>query len=205
MTRIKLCGLSRPCDVQAANELSPEYIGFVFAPKSRRFVSVEKAKELKALLSPDILAVGVFVNSPERQVAELLNSGVIDIAQLHGSESEEYIARLRALTDKGIIKAFALNTKNDALDANASSADWVLLDSANGGSGRAFDRSLLKYIDRNYFLAGGLDAFGAAEAVRTFSPFAVDVSSGIETAGVKDKIKMAEFVRAVRLADGRED
>ena len=91
MTKIKLCGLSRPCDIEVANELRPEYIGFVFAGKSKRYVTPEKAKELKKLLVPEIQAVGVFVNENPETVACLLNSGVIDIAQLHGSEDENYI------------------------------------------------------------------------------------------------------------------
>ena len=108
MTKMKLCGLFRPCDIDAANELKPEYIGFVFAPKSRRYVTPEKAAELKKLLDPDIQAVGVFVNEAAEQIAALLNKGIIDIAQLHGAEDENDINQLRTLTDKPIIKAFCL-------------------------------------------------------------------------------------------------
>ena len=97
MTKIKLCGLSRPIDIQAANRLSPEYIGFVFAPKSKRYVPDENAKELKRLLAPEIKAVGVFVDESPQTVAELLNAGIIDIAQLHGGEDDEYIELLREL------------------------------------------------------------------------------------------------------------
>ena len=98
MTRIKLCGLTRPEDIAAANALQPEYIGFVFAPKSRRYVSRELAAELKAQLSPGIQAVGVFVNEAPETVAGLLNAGIVDIAQLHGQEDAAYLARLRSLT-----------------------------------------------------------------------------------------------------------
>ena len=103
MTKIKLCGMTRPCDMEAANRLQPEYIGFVFAKKSRRYVSPERAAELKALLDPAIRAVGVFVQEPPDQVAALLNTGVIDLAQLHGDEDEAYIQTLRGMTDKPII------------------------------------------------------------------------------------------------------
>ena len=92
MTRIKLCGLSRSCDIEAANAVKPEYIGFVFAPKSKRYVTPDKARQLKAILSPDIKAVGVFVNESADTVAELLEKRIIDIAQLHGSEDETYFA-----------------------------------------------------------------------------------------------------------------
>ena len=197
MTKIKLCGLSLPCDIEAANELKPDYIGFVFAPKSRRYVTYKKAEELKSLLSPDIEAVGVFVNEPSPNIATLLKKGIIDIAQLHGDEDEDYIAELRLLTDKTIIKAFRIKTANDIKIVEQSTADDILLDSG-AGTGTVFDWGLLKSIQRPYFLAGGLDARNVASAIKTLHPYAVDVSSGIETAGVKDKTKMAAFVAAVR-------
>lgn len=197
MTKIKLCGLSRQCDIEWANELKPDYIGFIFWNKSKRNVSPEKAKELKALLSPDIKAVGVFVNEPVENVAGLLGNNIIDIAQLHGSEDEEYIARLRTLSDKPIIKAFLLKSKEDAKRAEKSTADHILLDSGMG-TGKGFDRSLLKNISRPYFLAGGLYPENVANAIDKLSPFAVDVSSGIETDNFKDRNKMAAFVNAVR-------
>ena len=93
MTRIKLCGLCRPCDIEAANQLRPDYIGFVFASGSKRYVSPEQAGEFKKMLNPEIRAVGVFVDETPEKVAELLNTGVIDIAQLHGSEDEAYLSR----------------------------------------------------------------------------------------------------------------
>lgn len=197
MTKIKLCGLSRQCDIEWANELKPDYIGFIFWNKSKRNVSPEKAKELKALLSPDIKAVGVFVDEPIENIAKLLNDNIIDLAQLHGSEDEEYIARLRTLSDKPIIKAFLLKSKEDAERAEKSTADHILLDSGMG-TGKSFDRSLLKDIGRPYFLAGGLCPENVGIAVDTLSPFAVDVSSGIETDNFKDKNKMTAFVKAVR-------
>ena len=88
MTKMKLCGLSRPCDIEAANELKPDYIGFVFASKSKRYVTYEKATELKKRLLPEIQAVGVFVNEHPQEVAKRLENGMIDIAQLHGDEDE---------------------------------------------------------------------------------------------------------------------
>ena len=113
MTKIKLCGLSRPCDIEAVNELKPDYVGFVFAPESRRYVTYEKAEELKRRLSPEIRAGGVFVNELPQNVARLLQNGIIDMAQLHGDEDEDYIAKLRLLTDKKIIRAFCIKTADD--------------------------------------------------------------------------------------------
>lgn len=165
MTKIKLCGLSRVCDIEAANELKPEYIGFVFAPKSMRYVSPEKAAELKRLLHPDIKAVGVFVNENLQNVAELLKNGVIDVAQLHGAESEEYIKELRTLTEHPIIKAFRVECERDIREAKASTADYVLLDSG-AGTGMVFDWNLIAKLDRPYFLAGGLDAENVSKALK---------------------------------------
>lgn len=198
MTAIKLCGLTRECDIAAANLLMPEYIGFVFAPKSRRYVSPERAAELKRLLSPVIAAVGVFVNESPEQVARLLCSGVIDIAQLHGNEDEDYIARLRRLTDKPIIQAFRIDSAADIAAAKRSTADYVLLDSGSGGTSSVFDWSLIDRIDRPYFLAGGLSIDNVCDAITQIKPYALDVSSSIESNGVKDQAKMAAFVAAVR-------
>lgn len=200
MTKIKLCGLSRPCDMTAANELRPEYIGFVFSKKSKRYVTPQKAKELKSLLHPKIKAVGVFVDENPEAVARLLNDDVIDMAQLHGSEDEDYIRRLRCLTDQPIIKAFCIATLKDMTKAESCTADHVLLDSG-AGTGNVFDWNLLRNIKRPYFLAGGLGICNVENAVKLLHPFAVDVSSGIETNGVKDKMKMAAFVAAVRKED----
>lgn len=202
MTEIKLCGLSRPCDIKIANELKPQYIGFVFAPKSKRYVKPEKARELKQMLAPNIKAVGVFVNEKPETIAAFLNNGLIDVAQLHGDESDDYIMQLRKYTDRPIIKAFRIKTTEDIADAKQSAANYVLLDSG-AGTGVVFDWNLIHSIQRPYFLAGGLQSGNVRAAIRTLRPFAVDVSSGIETNGVKDKTKMAAFVAAVRKEDKR--
>lgn len=201
MTKIKFCGLRRQEDIDFANLILPEYIGFVFAKISKRYVSPEKAALLKKRLDGRINAVGVFVNEELLQVAELLNGGVIDIAQLHGGENEEYISELRKLTDKPIIKAFNVTNERDISLALKSSADFVLLDSPLAGSGTRFDWELLKNFGRPYFLAGGLDPDNVFGAVLSLHPYAVDVSSGIETDGVKDFDKMKRFA-AVRELKG---
>lgn len=197
MTKIKLCGLSRCEDIQTVNILKPDYIGFVFAKKSKRYITPEKATELKNILSPKIQAVGVFVNEVAETVANLLNSDIIDIAQLHGNENEEYICTLQNLTDKPIIQAFRINSKEDLAIAEQSKADYILLDSG-AGTGKVFDWELLKHIKREYFLAGGLDCENVDTAIQKLHPYAVDVSSGIEVCGVKNKEKMTIFVDNVR-------
>ena len=199
--KIKLCGLTRPCDIEAVNELQPDYIGFVFAKKSRRYVSPEKAEELKAMLAPGIQAVGVFVNEEPEQIVSLLEAGTIDVAQLHGQEGEREIRRLRELTDHPLIQAFRIDTEQDVERANDSTADYVLLDSGAGGTGTVFDWDLLQAIRRPYFLAGGLDTENLGTVKAKLNPYGIDVSSGIETDGYKDKKKMTAFVAAARKED----
>lgn len=205
MTKIKLCGLSRPEDIAAANALQPDYIGFVFAPKSKRYVSPARAAQLRKLLAPGIQAVGVFVKEDPETVIHLLEDGVIDVAQLHGGESEAYLRTLRQHTHKPIVQAFRVDTAADLEQAQASSADYILLDSGDGGTGETFDWSLLAGATRPYFLAGGLTPENVAGAVARLAPYAVDVSSGIETDGIKDPEKMTRFVRAVRGGAGEEE
>lgn len=197
MTKIKLCGLTRQEDITAANVLEPDFVGFVFAPKSRRYVTAEQAKALRNHLLPSIQAVGVFVDEEPERVAALLEAGIIDLAQLHGREDEGYLERLRALTGKPIIQAFQVKTPNDLERTQSSSADYILLDSG-AGTGTTFDWGLLTSVRRPYFLAGGLGPDNVVQAVRTLHPWGVDVSSGIETGGVKDFHKMAAFAAAVR-------
>ncbi len=197
MTKIKLCGLTRPCDIECVNELLPEYIGFVFAPKSRRYISPKKAEVLREHLDDRITPVGVFVDEKIEVIADLIKRKIIDIVQLHGNESEQYIEDLRRVIDCPVIKAFRIESEADIVSANNSSADYVLLDSG-GGTGKVFDHSLLKDIARPYFLAGGLTPENVETAVKQLKSFAVDVSSSLETDGFKDKIKMTAFVNAVR-------
>ena len=200
MTKIKLCGLSRMEDIETVNAIKPDYIGFVFAEISKRRVSALEASKLKSKLAPDIKAVGVFLDDKLDFVASMLNLGIVDVVQLHGSEDEEYIERVRQITNKPIIKAFIIRSKEDVERAERSTADYILLDGGKG-EGKAFDWSLLKDIKRPYFLAGGLNPDNVSDAVKALKPYAVDVSTGIETDGVKDREKMAAFANAVRKAE----
>lgn len=197
-TKIKFCGMMRPADIAAANALRPEYIGFVFAPKSRRAVTAAQAAALRGQLAAGIRTVGVFVNAPVEQVAALLAANVIDIAQLHGQEDAAYLQSLRRRTDKPLIKAFRVDTAADLRRAADFPADGLLLDSGAGGTGTVFDWTLLRDFARPYFLAGGLNAENVGAAIQKYDPYAVDVSSGIETNGKKDVEKMAAFAAAVR-------
>ena len=197
MVRIKMCGLRRTEDMLAVNELQPDYVGFVFFPGSKRYVSPETAKALRAVLAPGIMAVGVFVDEKPESVANLLSEGIIDMAQLHGHEDETYIRRLRSLTDRPLIQAFRIGSAEDIQRAQTSTAEKILLD-AGAGDGKTFDWRLLKAVTRPYFLAGGLNPENVSRAVDQLKPYAVDVSSGIETDGFKDILKMRAFIKAVR-------
>lgn len=196
MTKIKLCGLRRECDITYVNELMPDYIGFIFAEKSKRFVSVKEAEKLEKKLDERITPVGVFVDAPMDFIASIVDRGIIRAVQLHGKEDNQYIKELRKKADCTIIKAFRIESEEDVKEAEESVADYVLLDSGSG-SGKTFDWSLINNIKRDYFLAGGLTPENVTEAIKTLHPFGVDASSSLETEGYKDKEKMEMFCRNV--------
>ncbi len=198
MSKVKICGIFRPEDVDAVNSALPDYIGFVFA-ESRRRVSAAKAASLRERLDMRIRAVGVFVNETIETVSEFCRSGVIDIVQLHGDEDGEYIRRLKEMCGCPVIKAIGVGETRPPLP---SGADFLLFDTlsrSRGGTGRAFDWGVLEDgVRQPYFLAGGLSAGNIAEAVRRLHPYCVDVSSGAEIDGKKDSAKIEEIVRIVR-------
>lgn len=205
--KIKLCGLKRIEDIEAVNEAKPDYIGFIFAKKSRRYVSTETAERLKQHLNPDIEAVGVFVNEDIDKVIEQAKKQVIDVIQLHGEEDVAYVKDLKEAVDVPIIKAISM-TKQDARQQismwEISDVDYLLLDSGNGGTGEQFNYKLLQEIGnlkKPYFLAGGLNPENLENAVQQLQnnqPYALDLSSGIETKGIKDLDKIKKAVEAAR-------
>jgi phosphoribosylanthranilate isomerase len=193
--KIKICGLRRAEDIEACNAARPDYVGFVFAKQSRRYVAPQDALLLRKRLAAGILPVGVFVDAEIDFIERLYDNGVIKLAQLHGDESEAYIARLQAVCPVPVIKALrpALFTEY-ALQPSA--ADYLLLDSG-AGSGQPFDWSDIPAFRQPWFLAGGVSQGNLADAIAQ-NPYAIDVSSGAETNGWKDLIKIAELVRTVR-------
>ncbi len=199
MTMIKICGLSRREDVEFVNEARPDFAGFVIDfPKSRRSVSPHTAHELRLRLEHGITPVGVFVDSPVDTVADLFFSGAVKIAQLHGSEDGDYIAALRrAAPGLAVWRAFRVRSAADIAAAEASEADMVLLDNGQG-TGESFDWSLIRGIRRDFVLAGGLTPETIPEAVRALHPWAVDISSGVETENIKDRTKILAAVGAAR-------
>jgi len=198
MTKVKICGLSRRGDAAIVNAALPDAAGFIFAKKSRRYIAPEDALVLRGLIDPRITTVGVLVDAPLEEAAAIAQSGAVGVLQLHGHEDDAYIAALRGLTDLPIVQAFRVENAADLENAARSAAGLILLDHGSGGTGEAFDWSLLKGFERPYVLAGGLDPGNVARAVAELSPYAVDVSSGVETGGVKDAAKAALFVKEAR-------
>ena len=208
---LKICGLRRPEDVAYANEVQPDFAGFVFAP-SKRQVTREEAAELVEQLDPRIHTVGVFVDQPVDFIAELLAAGVIEYAQLHGSEDAAYIEALRkrtALLGKTakIIKTVKVGSTADLENISEIDCEYLLLDAwskegeAAGGNGRTFEWSLIKALEKPFFLAGGITVDNVQQAVRMTSPYGIDASSCMETEDCKDLNKMKAFAQAVRVTE----
>ena len=197
MTKVKFCGLSRVEDIAAVNRLLPEFVGFVFAERSRRHITASRAAVLKKHLDSRIKAVGVFVDESMERIADIARADIIDVAQLHGHEGEGYITELKRRIKKPIIKAVVPKGEENIADIEKTEADYILYD-AGQGEGKTFPWELLKNAERPYLLAGGLTAENVKAAISRLHPFAVDVSSGIETNGFKDVEKMAAFLAAVR-------
>ncbi len=198
---IKLCGMRRSEDAAYCNECMPDYIGFIFA-ESKRKVLPELAEQLRSKLDPKIVTVSVTVNATIEFFAEI--SGSADIFQLHGNEDAEYILALRKLfPEKEIWKAGRIRSEAD-IDALAEiSADKFVLDAfsadAYGGTGKKIDEKLLAYaknkLSKPFFIAGGIDSSNIADIINKYAPYGVDLSSGIETNGFKDRAKMLEIMK----------
>ena len=193
-TKIKICGLRRREDILAVNEAKPDYCGFIIEfPRSFRSITADKVRELVRELSPKIRAVGVFVNAPIELVRDLLNDGTLALAQLHGQEDESYIRGLKKTVEKPVIKAFSVKTKEDIEKAILSPADYILLDQGAGGTGETFDWDLVPPVKRPFFLAGGLAPENLRTAIAKLHPWAVDISSSLETDGKKDPAKICRL------------
>lgn len=197
MTKIKICGLFRDCDIDFVNEATADYAGFVFA-KSHRQISVKQADLLRQKLNKNIISVGVFVNNSIEEIQKIYNDGIISIAQLHGSEDNNYILELRKNCNIKIIKSVNASTGIDLQKIKNIDADFLLFDGGTGGEGKTFDWEILSEIKKPFFLAGGLNIDNIDEAIKKVKPYAVDLSSGVETDRVKDKQKILNIVRRVK-------
>ena len=198
MAKIKICGLKRLDDIEIVNKYKPDYIGFVFAD-SKRKVTSDLACKMKKNLDSSIKSVGVFVDEDIDVIIKLYDEGIIDIAQLHGLENEEYIKKLKQKSNYKleIINAIEMSDEKDLLGYENSLADYLLLDSGKG-SGKTFDwRLIRKDLKKEFFLAGGLNSKNISKAIEEFNPYAVDLSSGVETDGYKDELKIKEVMEEV--------
>lgn len=199
MVKVKICGLRRPEDIEAANAAKPDFVGFIFVPESKRYVAPDLAARFRRDLAADIQTVGVFVNAPIEAIVAICQVGTIDLVQLHGEEDQAYIEHLKGQVDQDIIKSVAVG---DELVVDPSQADYLLFDSlspSRGGSGKVFDWQMVSaYQDKPFFLAGGLGVDNIEKALKVVRPYAVDASSSLETDGVKDSVKMQEFVAKIR-------
>ena len=202
-TRIKFCGLTRQQDVLEAAQIGVHAIGLVFHPDSPRAVDVQQAQGLSRVCPPFITRVGLFMNQDASTIMQVLKYVELDILQFHGEEPEDYCISF----NKPYIKSIAMGGKAPDEIPEYSSAQAYLLDSNElgqpGGSGKAFDWGKLpKNINKPVIVAGGLSPYNVTQAIQCIQPYAVDVSSGIESAkGIKDSEKMKTFINSVRVAD----
>lgn len=207
--KIKLCGIKRPEDIAYMNKFRPDYIGFVFAGTRRR-ITPQTAAALAEKLNKGIRKVGVFVDEPPESIEKTAKLAGLDAVQLHGRESAETIEKLRnLLPGVEIWKAVRVRDRDSIPDAQKLGADLLLLDSFSaseyGGTGKTADFGLIRQAKPRalYFLAGGLNSENIGAIVREFSPYGVDISSGIETGGVKDCRKIEQIMRILRGESGK--
>ena len=199
MVKIKICGLKRLEDIKIVNKYKPDFIGFVFA-NSKRKVSYDLALNLRKNLSEDISAVGVFVDADKKEILKLYDDGIIDIAQLHGNEDENYICDLKKKTQNKlkVIKAIEISQNTVLSKYDDYNSDYLLLDSGKG-SGKTFDWNLIKKdLKKDFFLAGGLNSSNISQAISEFNPYAVDLSSALEVDGFKDENKIKEIMEIIK-------
>lgn len=192
MAKIKICGLKRLEDIKYANELVPDFVGFILSDGFKRSIKPQQAVHLKAKLSDNIKAVGVFVDEPAEAIDCFLRQGVIDIVQLHGGETPEFCSKINA----PVIKMLKL-TDFDKISQYEPYVDYFLFDSGTG-TGKTFDWSKIPKTQKPFFLAGGLNKENIPLAMKTVNPYAVDLSSCVETDGCKDYIKIKEVMECVR-------
>lgn len=190
MVKTKICGLRREVDIDYVNELKPDYIGFILTDGFRRSIDIDTARALKSKLSPKIKAVGVFVDDDIDKINLCLDNSIIDIAQLHGSESPEYCKKING----DVIKVL----KPDSFDKIGEyDTKFILLDSGTG-TGKAFDWGLIPKINRPFFLAGGINKDNIQIAIEKINPYCIDLSSAVETDGFKDYNKIKEIMEIIK-------
>ncbi len=200
--KVKICGLKRMEDVDMVNQSLPDFAGFVFA-QSRRMVDEDLACQFREKLDDRIPAAGVFVNDSIDRIKKICEKGIIQYIQLHGDEDEAYIKKLKqAVPHVPVIKAVRVRSGEQIMEAEKLPADYLLLDTYTeemyGGSGKTFDQNMIPDLSKPFFLAGGIHAGNVRECLGNIRPFAVDVSSGVETDGNKNEKKIKCLIERVR-------
>lgn len=204
MIAVKFCGMRRRQDIEYVNECCPDYVGFILSEGFRRSVDMGTFYELKTYLDKHIKCVGVFVNEPVENILHCVYNENLDVIQLHGDENEEYIKMLRRDFSGEIWKAVRAKSVEDIERERKKSCDKLLIDSfvenSYGGTGKRINTEVVKSakIDKPFFIAGGITEANIAEIVRETNPYGIDLSSGIETDGVKDHSKMKTIIEAAR-------
>ncbi|MCD7739840.1 MAG: phosphoribosylanthranilate isomerase [Candidatus Gastranaerophilales bacterium] len=199
--KIKFCGLQTIEDIYYINEAMPDFAGFIFAEKSKRKISYNQAFKMKKALNNHIKAAGVFVNEKIENIILAINMGIIDLIQLHGDENNDYIKELKSKIDFPVIKA--IKSDSDIIrNINSTIADYILIDSYNsnsfGGTGISFDWRIIPKTNKKIFLAGGLNSENIIQAVKEVNPYCVDINSGVETNGKKDRNKIIEIIKIIK-------
>lgn len=205
MTLVKICGLKTPDTLTAALEGGADFVGLVFHEPSPRHVDIEVAAYLASYIPESVKIVGLFVDPSDRILTEILGNVRIDMVQLHGNENPERIADIKRKFGRPVIKAFSIASPEDiaGIAAYEDVADWLMLDSRGGGTGKSFDWKLLDgaVFTKPWMLAGGLTPGIVGGAIKRLKPAAVDVSSGVESSrGVKDADKIRAFITAAKNA-----
>ncbi len=197
--------MMRKEDIEAVNELRPDFVGFIMSAqqKFRRQISPHKAEQFRSILKPSIKAVGVFVDEPMDFIEAICENDIIDMIQLHGAEDDDYILKLSRRVKMPIIKAVHVSTTEQILEAEKLHCQYLLLDTAYtdkvGGGGKSFNWDIIpEKVSKPFFLAGGINADNITDAVKVVNPYSIDLSSSVETDGKKDRSKIKEVIEKVR-------
>lgn len=201
MAKIKICGICRKQEIDYVNKYRPDYVGFMFSD-SRKQLNAREALDLRKRLADGIETVGVFVNEDPAYAASMCEEGIIDMVQLHGDEDEAYIRRLKELTDKPVIRAVRVCSREKVLKAQELPCDYLLLDAftpgVRGESGRLISRNFIPPLKKPWFLSGGLGVDNLEKIMKQLSPYGFDISGGVESGGRKDAKKIKKVIDMVR-------
>lgn len=199
--KIKICGLQSLEDISYINEFMVDFAGFIFYPKSKRFITIKQSELMKNKLNSNIKTVGVFVDEDLKNLEQIIKTGVLDFVQLHGNENNQYINYVKETLKIPVIKAFKADC-NLKFNIDNTNADFVLIDSFNknsfGGTGNSFDWKIIPKTNKKIFLAGGLNSENVLSAMHFVNPYCLDINSGVEINGRKDRKKISDIIKIIK-------